>query len=409
VIASYNYRKTKIPGIEPPEITLFLFSEQAEIFPPLRGRIVITYCPVNHVQRGREGFLWLADSNVSRFPYYSKQSVYFRYVQAILVPSRSIMTQVSNHNIVLDLKGLTKSYGDLVAVRDLSLEVSAGEIFGLLGPNGAGKTTTINIICGLLKPDAGEVRLNDIPLKNVTRERRRMIGLCPQDLIIWEQLTCLEQLEFVGQQYDLTRRVARERALKILELLGLPEKRNKLAKTLSGGMKRRLNIALALVHSPDILILDEPQAGLDPQSRVLVREYIRSLAGKMTVILTTHDMDEADRLSDRIAIIDHGELLVLDTSDNLKNSIGTGDVLELKVSEGEDVEIERLKEALPGDLRNLSYQQGLLRFLGVNIREALPVLLEQLQQLALEVEDITLRKKTLEDVFIALTGRGLRE
>ena len=143
------------------------------------------------------------------------------------------------------------------------------------------------------------------------------------DLVIWEQLTCLEQLEFMGQQYDLSRKLARQRALDLLDLLGLRDRRNKLAKTLSGGMKRRLNIALALVHSPDILILDEPQAGLDPQSRILVRDYIRSLAGHMTVILTTHEMDEADRLADRIAVIDHGHLLVLDTADNLKNIFAT--------------------------------------------------------------------------------------
>jgi ABC-2 type transport system ATP-binding protein len=319
------------------------------------------------------------------------------------------MVQTPNNDIILGLKGLTKSYGDLVAVRDLSLEVSAGEIFGFLGPNGAGKTTTINIICGLLKSDAGEVRINDVLLKDHYRECKRMIGLCPQDLVIWEQLTCFEQLEFIGRQYDLNYKVAKKKALEILALLGLEEKRNKLAKTMSGGMKRRLNIALALVHNPKVLILDEPQAGLDPQSRILVREYIRSLAGKMTVILTTHDMDEADRLADRIAVIDHGQLLVLDTSENLKNSIGAGDILELKITDGRDTEIHRLQEALPGNLRNLSYQEGILRFMGVNIQEALPPLLEQLRKLSLEVEDITLRKKTLEDVFIALTGRGLRE
>jgi ABC-2 type transport system ATP-binding protein len=319
------------------------------------------------------------------------------------------MVQTSKNDVILGLEGLSKSYGDLVAVRDLSLEVSAGEIFGFLGPNGAGKTTTINIICGLVKADAGEVRINDILLKDGYRECKRMIGLCPQDLIIWEQLTCFEQLEFIGRQYDLNYKAARKKALEILDLLGLEEKKAKLAKTLSGGMKRRLNIALALVHSPEILILDEPQAGLDPQSRILVREYIRSLAGKMTVILTTHDMDEADRLADRIAVIDNGQLLVLDTSDNLKNSIGAGDILELKVTDGQDMEINRLQEALPGDLRNLSYKEGTLRFMGVNIQEALPLLLEQLRKLSLEIEDITLRKKTLEDVFIALTGRGLRE
>ena len=155
--------------------------------------------------------------------------------------------------------------------------------------------------------------MNGTALRDDIRACRRRIGLCPQELVIWETLTCLEQLVFVGTQYDLARGEARRRALELLDILGLSDKANKLAKTLSGGMKRRLNLALALVHDPELLVLDEPQAGLDPQSRILVREYIRSLAEEKTVLLTTHEMDEADRLAERIGIIDHGQLLVLDT------------------------------------------------------------------------------------------------
>jgi len=312
-------------------------------------------------------------------------------------------------NVILSIRGLTKAYGDLIAVRDLSLDICKGEIFGFLGPNGAGKTTTISMICGLLKSDAGEIRIDGRPLQENYTEFRKLMGLCPQDLIIWESLTCLEQLEFTAQLYDVKRSAARKKALELLETLGLLQKKHKQAKTLSGGMKRRLNIALALIHEPQILILDEPQAGLDPQSRVLVREYIQSLTKKITVILTTHDMDEADRLAERIAIIDHGQLLVLDTPDNLKGKIGEGDILEIKISDGQEEKLARLQQDLPENLSHLAYQQEVLRLVGVNIPEALPLLLEKFRQNRLKIEDMTIRKKTLEDVFISLTGRGLRE
>ena len=309
----------------------------------------------------------------------------------------------------INISNVTKKFGDVTAVDNLDLQVNKGEIFCLVGPNAAGKTTTINMICGLLKSDAGEVVIDGRLLKDNHRECKQMIGLCPQSVVIWESLTCLEQMEFMGQQYDIRPDAARQRALELLELVGLIGKKHALAKTLSGGMKRRLNIALALVHDPEIVILDEPQAELDPQSRVLVREYIRSLANRKTVILSTHDMDEADRLADRIAIIDHGQLLVLDTPEGLKNRIGPGDILEIKVSEGQEDELNRLQQALPENLRNLAYHQGTLRMVGVDILDVLPPLLDRLRSTGLQIQDMTIRNKTLEDVFIALTGRRLRE
>ncbi|MCK4835474.1 MAG: ABC transporter ATP-binding protein [Candidatus Aminicenantes bacterium] len=317
--------------------------------------------------------------------------------------------QTGNSHIALNLKKLTKSYGNLIAVKDLSLDVFQGEIFGLLGPNGAGKTTTIHMICGLLKCDSGEVYINGKSLKQNYRECKSFLGLCPQNLVIWESLSCLEQLEFMGRQYDVNYRNARERSLQLLEILGLYQKRNKLAKTLSGGMKRRLNFALGLVHDPDILILDEPQAGLDPQSRLLVRDYIRSLAKKKTVILTTHEMHEAEQLSDRIAIIDHGQLLVLDTPERLKNQIGQGDILEIKIDEEQEEKITRFMNGLPGRLHRLFFQDGALRLVDVEIKEMLPLILRNLKKAQIEAQDIMIRKKTLEDVFISLTGRRLRE
>jgi len=315
----------------------------------------------------------------------------------------------NNSQVILSLNGLRKSYGDLVAVKDLSLDVFRGEIFGFLGPNGAGKTTTISMVCGLLRCDAGEIRMGGHSIEENYRECKKIMGLCPQDIVIWESLTCLEQMEFTARVYDIPKNESRKRALELLGIFGLEKKKNKQAKTLSGGMKRRLNIALALVHDPQILILDEPQAGLDPQSRVLVRDYIKSLTRKKTVILTTHDMDEADRLAERVGIIDHGELLVLDTPEKLKSQVGTGDILEVKLAEGQEEELAQVKARLPENLRHLDYQQGTLRLVGINIPDVLPELLEKFHQRSLKIEDMTIRKKTLEDVFIALTGRRLRE
>ncbi len=319
------------------------------------------------------------------------------------------MMQTKKGEWIIRLNRVRKFYGELVAVKDLSLDIQRGEIFGFLGPNGAGKTTTISMICGLLKKDGGKIDINGHSLDTDFEKCKKWMGLCPQDIVIWESLTCLEQMEFTARLYDLPRTVARNRSLELLGLFGLEEKRNKLSKTLSGGMKRRLNIALALVHDPKIVILDEPQAGLDPQSRILVREYILSLAGEKTVILTTHDMDEADRLAQRIGIIDHGELLVLDTSENLKNQVGKGDILEIKISEALEEKWGKLQQDLPTNLRFLDKQQGHMRFVGFDIPEVLPGLLEKCKQLGLRIEDMTIRKKTLEDVFISLTGRRLRE
>jgi ABC-2 type transport system ATP-binding protein len=228
--------------------------------------------------------------------------------------------------ISLKTVGLHKSFNGFVAVDSLSVEIRNGEIFGLLGPNGAGKTTAIRMITGLLKPDHGEVFINGAAANS--RDTRLDVGICPQELVLWNNLTCLEQLVFMAAMYDIQGTIARPRALKLLERMGLTEKRNKLAKTLSGGMQRRMNILMALMHDPAILILDEPEAGLDPQSRVMVRDFIQSLAQSKTVIFTTHNMDEADRICDRIGIIDQGRMLVTGTPEELKLRIGGTATLE---------------------------------------------------------------------------------
>jgi ABC-2 type transport system ATP-binding protein len=308
---------------------------------------------------------------------------------------------------VLQAYNLTKRYGDLLAVNDLSLEVYAGEVFGLLGPNGAGKTTSINMMCGLLKPDGGYVTIHDQTIASGSADLRSRVGVCPQEIVLWKKLTCLEQLQFVGEMYGLQAGEAHQRGMHLLEKMDLVEKAHKLARTLSGGMQRRLNLAMALVHDPEIVILDEPEAGLDPQSRVKVREYIKNLAHNKTIILTTHNMDEAERLADRVAIIDHGELLVLDTPGALKRSVGEGDVLEITLKD-KNVPVKAALHDLE-DRARVTMTGEILQVRALDIVNLLPLILERLNEAGIQPGEVRLRENSLEDVFIRMTGRRLRE
>jgi ABC-2 type transport system ATP-binding protein len=309
-------------------------------------------------------------------------------------------------NIILQTERLTKRYGSLLAVQDLTLQVNEGEVFGFLGPNGAGKTTSINMMCGLLKPDSGQVLIHGQPIHDHNGDIRTRVGACPQNIVLWNTLTCLEQLEFIGEMYDVPRQAARQRGEALLATMGLADKRDKLARTLSGGMQRRLNLIMALVHDPDILVLDEPEAGLDPQSRVLVREYIKSLARRKTIILTTHNMDEADRMADRVAIVDHGKLLVVDTPEALKRTVGEGDVLEVEVN---GATAQRAVAAVASITPEVSTTNHTLVIRARGIVEMLAAILDALRGADVCPGEVRLRANTLEDVFISLTGRRLRE
>jgi len=322
------------------------------------------------------------------------------------------------NGIVLKIENLTKRFGDLTAVDNLTLEVYKGEVLGFLGPNGAGKTTAINMMCGLLKPDAGRVTVCGVPINGGDPAIRRRVGVCPQEIVLWERLTCLEQLQFIGQMYNLDGRTARHRGEELLTELGLTDKRNKQARTLSGGMQRRLNLAMALVHDPEIVVLDEPVAGLDPQSRVKVRQYIQSLARIKTVIVTTHNMDEAERVADRVAIIDHGRLLVLDTPAALKQQVGEGDVIDMVLNAPLHAELAgRLTEMLTSlvDQTLLNERRDVLTVRALNAVGILPTILARLESLSagegqsIQATEVRVRENTLEDVFLQLTGRRLRE
>jgi len=306
---------------------------------------------------------------------------------------------------MISIQNLSKSFGDLLAVDHLTLEVKAGEILGFLGPNGAGKTTTIHMLCGVLDRDSGEILWNGEKSLD-----KRAIGFCPQENVFWPRLTCFEQLTFTAQSYGLKKKQAESRASNLLAKLGLEAKRNTLAAKLSGGMKRRLNVALALTHDPDILIFDEPESGLDPQSRLLVRELIRNLAYKKTIIVTSHNMDEIERLAHRVAIIDNGKLLKLDTVDQLKSSVGEGDLME--ISFGQDLKNTSLKDllvALSNQVDSVAVVQNRIQIRSKEVAEKIPEIIKMISAADLEIEDIQIRKNSLEDVFIKLTGKGLRE
>jgi len=305
---------------------------------------------------------------------------------------------------VIRINNLRKTFRNLTAVDDISFEVRKGEIFGLLGPNGAGKTTTINMICGLLPATNGAIDFQTHELKEV----RSVIGYCPQENIYYPKLTCSEQLIFMAKLYDLPLDRCMNRASQLLDLLGLSEKSDSLAKNLSGGMKRRLNIALALIHDPEILILDEPEAGLDPQSRVLVRNFIKSLSGEKTIILTSHNMDEVDRLADRVAIMDYGKIMVTDSPYNLKNSVGEGDILEIEfIGEPED-KIAMMVSHLQQEY-NIIRNGNLLIIKSVHLIDKIHGIMSYLKEAGLTIKETKLRENTLEDVFIHLTGRMLRQ
>jgi len=307
-------------------------------------------------------------------------------------------------------KGLEKRFGQLRAVDGVDLEIPAGELFSLLGPNGAGKSTTIRMLTTLLVPDAGEATIAGLDLRKQRAEIRRKIGVCPQDVVVAELLTPEENVAFVAESHGIPRKEAMRRAVALLEQFGIAGRKTA-AKNLSGGMKRRLNLAMALVHEPEIIFLDEPSAGLDPQARRVVWDFIRDLKGKdSTIILTTHDMEEADALSDHIAILDSGKVIASGTPLELKEKFGIGDVLEIQFA-GHDA-AEAAKALLKGNasvsgITDNGNQRLLISVVGG--LEAVEALQRAIMTEAGGVRNLNYRQNTLEDVFLQLTGRRLRD
>ncbi len=233
--------------------------------------------------------------------------------------------------VAIHIQNLTRRFNDLVAVDNISFDIDQGEIFGLLGPNGAGKTTTLSMLSTMLKPTSGSATINGIDIEKDEDGVRKSIGIVFQDQSLDEELTAWENMDFHGRLYRIPADIRKQRITELLKLVELEDRKDDIVKTFSGGMRRRLEIARGLLHHPSVLFLDEPTLGLDPQTRNHLWQYIATLAKEkgITIILTTHYMDEADRLCNRIAIIDHGKIIALDTPKNLKDGIG-GDVVTIK-------------------------------------------------------------------------------
>jgi ABC-2 type transport system ATP-binding protein len=308
---------------------------------------------------------------------------------------------------IITIENLTKSFDGFTAVDHLSFSVKSGEVFGFLGPNGAGKTTTIKMLTTLLYPTVGSATIVGFDILKERASVREHIGVVFQEPALETELTGRENLDFHARMYGLSQEKRRKRIQEVLTLVDLLEKQNVLVKFYSGGMKRRLEIARGLMHSPSVLYLDEPTLGLDAQTRRAIWEYIKRMNKEenTTIFLTTHYMDEADYLCDRIGIIDHGKILVIDTVDALKKSVGN-DVITLSCSD-----IVRLQQRLEKEtwISNVKQHASLLTFGVERGEEKIPTIIEIARDINVSITSIDVRRPTLDDVFLYYTGRSMRE
>jgi ABC-2 type transport system ATP-binding protein len=308
---------------------------------------------------------------------------------------------------LLKVERLSKAFGTVRAVEDVSFEVGEGEIYGLLGPNGAGKTTTISIVAGLLKADAGRVEVAGTDFGSDPERAKKIMGVVPQEIALYEELTGRENLEFWGRIAGLSGAEARKRSNELLSALSLSDRAKDVVKTYSGGMKRRINLGAALLHRPRLLLLDEPTVGIDPQARVNILEFVRGLCAQGTAILyTTHYLEEAETLCRRVGIIDHGKLLAEGTLADLQERLG-GDKVFVLEGELDSTSLE----AWPGfsqKFRVLQKSPSQLLVSAVGSRDP-GECLRDLLALPIKVQNVTLKRPNLNDVFLQLTGRQLRE
>lgn len=303
---------------------------------------------------------------------------------------------------IIEVKNLTRKFNGLTAVDHVSFEVKRGEIFGFLGPNGAGKSTTINMLSTLLIPTEGDAKINNFSILSQRDEVRQSIGLVFQDPSLDDQLTAEENLRFHAKLYQVAKKEYKKRLEEVLRLVDLWDRRKSIIKTFSGGMKRRLEIARGLIHYPQVLFLDEPTLGLDPQNRAHLWNYILKLKKErgMTIFMTTHYMNEAE-YCDRIAIIDNGKIVALDTPVNLKKQLGE-DIISMTSLEKDNLkkELERRYQ------KKVKEENDVIQIEVANGEKFLPRLFNELDS---RIDSIELRKPTLDDVFLSLTGRKIRE
>jgi ABC-2 type transport system ATP-binding protein len=311
---------------------------------------------------------------------------------------------------ILQVQNLVKNYGDFKAVKGVSFDIEEGEIFSLLGPNGAGKTTTISMLSTLYTPTSGDATIGGHSITRDPMGVRSIIGVVPQDLALYEDLTARENLIFWGQMYNLSGKALHARVDEVLEQIGLTDKAKDRVKTYSGGMKRRVNIGVGLLHKPRLLFMDEPTVGIDPQSRRAILDTVKDLNKQgMTLLYTTHYMEEAEELSRRVGIIDHGEMIAIGTQKELTQQVGEAETLILHVGENDD------SEALAKTLKDI---QGVQQATSVDhevsivcaeAEDVLAAVVTKANDRGIKIRSIDIREPNLEAVFLHLTGRALRD
>jgi ABC-2 type transport system ATP-binding protein len=311
---------------------------------------------------------------------------------------------------ILEVQNLVKKFGDIAAVDGVSFDIQEGEVFSLLGPNGAGKTTTISMLSCLLEPTSGDANIAGYSITRDALEVKRVIGVVPQDIALYEELSARENLTFWGQMYGLGGSALKTRVNEVLEQIGLTDRAKDKIKTYSGGMKRRVNIGVGLLHKPRLLYMDEPTVGIDPQSRRSILDSVKDLnKGGMTVLYTTHYMEEAEELSHRVGIIDKGKMIAIGTQKELTQLVGENETLRLHT--GENVDVQTLMDALKElpNVIHVSSSENIMVLIVPEADDALPPVLGMADRLGYKVRSVDIQEPNLEAVFLKLTGRALRD
>jgi len=309
---------------------------------------------------------------------------------------------------IVRVSALTKKFGDLVAVNDLSFEIAEGEIFGLLGPNGAGKTTTISMISCLIEPNAGDIIVDGHSVKKEATAVKRALGVVPQEIALYPALSATENLAFWGRMYGLHGQTLKDAVADSLKLAGLEDRAKERIEKYSGGMKRRINIAAGILHRPRVLLMDEPTVGIDPQSRNHILETVKELnRSGISVLYTSHYMEEVEFLCHRIAIMDHGKIIAMGTLDELRDIVGSMDVVDVLVKDLADAVAERV-HAIPG-VTGASRTEDGMRVLTASSGSIMGALIQTLESEGSHVISVSVTEPNLESVFLHLTGKSLRD